>query len=267
MLRVNVLSLTAVAIMMIFCSSGQAQDAVLWFSFEGTGDVATDSSGNGNNGTIVGATRVEGANGQGQGIALGLADNYVDVAIKLEQKGTIEFWFKPNWDGNAPESYRLFDAGLGGIFWHIGKALGKDVVAPIENWHVDDFGFFFEDAIDTDEVVFVPAAGNIIADKWHHIAVTWDFESKLSVLYIDGAEVANLTTGFQGFPAVKPTIRIGFNGGAGDRPAHNGADGVIDEFAIYHRTLSAGEIQMDMQKGAAVEPLHKLATTWGEIRM
>ncbi len=266
MLRVSILCLTAVATMMIFCSAGQAQNPVVWFSFEGTGDVATDSSGNGNNGTIVGATRVEGANGQGQGIALGLADTYVDVAIELEQKGTIEFWFKPNWDGSAPESYRLFDAGLGGIFWHIGKALGKDVVAPIENWHVDDFGFFFEDAIDTDQVVFVPAEGNIIADKWHHLAVTWDFEGKLSVLYIDGAEVATFIAGFQGFPVIKETLRIGFNGGVGDRPAHNGADGVIDEFAIYHRALSAGEIRIDMQKSAAVEALHKLATTWGGIR-
>ncbi len=267
MLKVNVLSLIAVATMAIFCAAGQAQDAAVWFSFEGTGDVATDSSGNGNDGTIVGATRVKGANEQGQGIALELADTYVDVAIKLEQEGTIEFWFKPNWDGSDPESYRLFDAGLGGIFWHIGKALGKDVVAPIANWHVDDFGFFFEDAIDTDEVVFVPAEGNIIADKWHHMAITWDFENKLSVLYIDGTEVANLTTGFVGFPNVNQTPRIGFNGGVGDRPAHNGADGVIDEFAIYHRALSAGEIQIDMQRSTAVKPLHKLAATWGKIRM
>ncbi len=56
--KANVFSMLAAVSMVILCSHGQAQDAFVWLSFEGTGDVATDSSGNGSDGTIVGATRV-----------------------------------------------------------------------------------------------------------------------------------------------------------------------------------------------------------------
>jgi hypothetical protein len=266
MLRVNVFSLLATVSMVILCSHVQAQDAVVWLSFEGTGDIAADSSWNGNDGTIVGATRVGEAKGQGQGIALGKADTYVDVPIKLEQKGTVEFWFKPNWDGDEPLTYRLFDVGLGEIFWGIGKGIGTEGGVPDPGLHVDKFGLFFEDAADTDHVVAVPAEGSIMAGEWYHLAAVWDFESKMSAFYINGTEVVEVTAGFAGFPGISEASRIGFNVAAGPRPADNGADGIIDEFAMYHRALSAGEIRVDMQKGAAVEPLHKLAATWGKIR-
>ena len=49
--KANVFSMLAAVSMVIFCSYVQAQDAVVWLSFEGTGDIATDSSGNGNDGT------------------------------------------------------------------------------------------------------------------------------------------------------------------------------------------------------------------------
>ena len=264
MLKVNVFSMFAMATMVIFCAYGHAQGVVVWFSFEGKGDIAEDSSGSGNDGTIVGATRVEGI--KGQGIALDKADTYVDVPVKLEQKATVEFWFKPNWDGNAPLTYRLFDMGLGGKFWNIGKGIGTEGGVPDPGLHTDKFGLFFEDAADVDYVMAVPAEGSIIAGKWYHLAAVWDFESKMSAFYINGIEVVKWTTGFVGFPIIKETFRIGFNG-VSDRPADNGADGVIDEFAIYHRALSAKEIEMDMRRSAAVEPSHKLTTTWGEIRM
>lgn len=263
-LKVNIFSLLIAMSMIIFCSYSQAQDAVIWLSFEGTGDIAADSSGNGNDGTIVGATRVGGL--KGQGLALGMADNYVDVPVKLEQKGTVEFWFKPNWDGSEPLTYRLFDAGLGAFFWGIGKGIGTEGGVPDPGLHVDKFGLFFEDAADADHVVAVPAAGSIVAGKWYHLAAVWDFGSKMSAFYINGAEIVEVTAGFAGFPVIKETPRIGFNVVGGPRPADNGADGVIDELAIYHSALSTEAIQMDMRKSAAVEPFYKLTGTWGEIR-
>jgi hypothetical protein len=131
---------------------------------------------------------------------------------------------------------------------------------------VDKFGLFFEDAADADHVVAVPAEGSIVAGKWYHLAAVWDFGSKVSAFYINGTEVVEVTAGFAGFPGITETSRIGFNVVGGPRPADYGADGIIDEFAMYHRALSAEEIRMDMQKGAAVEPLHKLVATWGKIR-
>ena len=101
----------------------QQDDLVLWLSFTGAGNTASDRSGNGNHGTIVGATRAPGKSGQG--ISIGLKDEYVEIPEVLTPAGTIEFWFKPNWDGTIEETYRLFDATIAAKAWSIGKGKGS----------------------------------------------------------------------------------------------------------------------------------------------
>ncbi len=48
----------------------EAVEPILWFSFEDSGDVAKDASGNGNDGTIVGAKIVSGGK-YGKGLEVG----------------------------------------------------------------------------------------------------------------------------------------------------------------------------------------------------
>ena len=71
----------------MFCSAGSAQEGLVqWFTFEGSGDIAKDESGNGNDGTIVGATRVPGR--FGKGISIGQKDEYVEIAGAVLQSAT-----------------------------------------------------------------------------------------------------------------------------------------------------------------------------------
>lgn len=98
-------------------------------------------------------------------------------------------------------------------------------------------------------------------DEWHHVAVTWDGSE--GFVYTDGEE---------------GTFEVGFNGGA-DNPdetvklgiwagAHTAErfEGLLDDFRIYERALSAGEIAEIMDDTTAVSPVSKLATTWGMIK-
>jgi len=235
------------------CSAGQSQ--ILWLPFEGTGEVAKDVSGNRKDGIIVKATRVPGK--YGQGISIGEEDEYVEIPNVLKPEGTLEFWFKPNWQGDTAETYRLFDAASDKIFWFVGKGLTGE--------RIPDFGFFFEDAADTDFIIKTDA--NVIsADTWYHVAATWDFGSGKANFYINGDEAAS--NGELGkFPELAPKARIGFNAESGYKAADNGADGVIDEFAIYDKVLSADEIKRDMEQLAfPVEPRHRLTTVWGNIK-
>ena len=50
--------------------------------------------------------------------------------------------------------------------------------------------------------------------------------------------------------------------------ASNFFSGVIDEVAIYNDVLTAEEIKKDMMSGvvSAVEPINKLAVSWGFIK-
>ena len=130
---------------------------------------------------------------------------------------------------------------------------------------IPDFGFFLEDAIDTDFIIKTDA--NVISvDTWYHIAATWDFGSGKANFYINGEEAAS-SDGLGKFPELTPKARIGFNAESGYKAADNGANGIIDEFAIYDKALSADEIKRDMKQLAySVEPDHKLATVWGNIK-
>ena len=249
--------LLIVGLVIVLCPIGEAQnDLILWFPFEGSGHLATDVTGSGNNGTIVGAQRVEGKHGKG--MSIGEEDQYVEISNILGAKGTIEFWFKPNWNGDEVKTYRLFDAADSLIFWFIGKGL--------MNERVEEFGLFFEDAADAD--FWVKTDANVIfAGNWYHLAATWDFTSKEAKFYINGEAVAN-TGGLGDFPKLDAKARIGSNAESMYKAADNGADGIIDEFAIYAKALNAEEIKRDMENLIySVEPHHKLPVVWGNIKI
>ncbi len=219
-------------------------DLILWYPFEGSAsDVAVDASGNGLDGSIVGAQRVRGK--YGKGLDFGLQDEYVEIANVLQPITTIAFWFKPNWDGSDSETYRLFDANTGAIYFIIGK--GKGVAD-----RSDTFGFYLEDAADADFQDWeTPAAEAIpVADQWYHIATSWDFGAGEAKFYIDGVEVGS-QTGLGNFPPLNGNPKIGFNVGVTYFPAGNGANGIIDEFAIFAAVLDAEQIQEVMLMGFA----------------
>ncbi|MEJ2703031.1 MAG: LamG domain-containing protein [Sedimentisphaerales bacterium] len=236
--------LSIVGFIVVFCSTGKAQDAslqealILRFRFEGSGNVAVDASGNGNDGEIVGAQRALGR--YGKGLAIGRQDEYVQISNVLQPATTVEFWFKPNWDGSDTETYRLFDANTGSIYYMIGK--GKTL-----GDRDTTFGFYLEDASDADFQDWEMAATDAIpaAGEWYHLATTWDFDAGEAKFYINGEEVGSVT-GLGSFPPLNANPTIGFNSDAGYMPAANGADGIIDEFAIYAKVLTGEEIQIAM---------------------
>ena len=244
-----------ISLVAIFCSTGESQ--IIWFPFEGSGNTAEDFSKNGNDGDIVGGSRVAGK--YRQGVSISKADEYIEIPNVLEPAGTIEFWFKPNWDGSDAESYRIFDASTAAIFFCIGK--GAQV-----GEREDELTFCFENAADTDIFMSVSAEDVMKVGKWHHLAATWNFDASEAMFYVNGEEVASAKD-VGDFPPLDTKPRLGFNNQHAYKIAANGADGVIDEFAIYPKALDSNEIQRDMTELAyAVEPSYKLPTLWGRIK-
>ncbi|MHC4595060.1 MAG: LamG-like jellyroll fold domain-containing protein, partial [Planctomycetota bacterium] len=242
--RNSISCLLIAGLIAVFYSTAEAQDdLILWFPFEGSDLVAEDASGNGNNGNIFGAERVPGK--YGKGIAISKKNQYVEISNVLQPATTIAFWFKPNWNGGDAETYRLFDANTSGIYFMIGK--GKAV-----GDRDTTFGFYLEDASDADFQDWETPATNAIpsAGVWYHLTTTWDFNAGEAKFYIDGREVGSVA-GLGSFPPLNANPKIGFNVGTGYMAAHNGADGIIDEFAIYAKALTAEEIQEVMKMGFA----------------
>ncbi|MCB9658405.1 MAG: LamG domain-containing protein [Sandaracinaceae bacterium] len=74
-------------------------------------------------------------------------------------------------------------------------------------------------------------------DVWHHVAVTYDGTD--AVLYLDGAEIARMTSNYNA-THTRP-LRIGMGTGSGGGTLYPFA-GIIDEVALYDRALTAGEV-------------------------
>ena len=103
-----------------FCPISESlSDLILWFPFEGSGHPATDVTGNRNDATTAEVERVDGK--QGKGISIGKKGEYVETCNVLRPDGTVEFWFKPNGDGDEAQTCRLSDAADSLIFLFIGK--------------------------------------------------------------------------------------------------------------------------------------------------
>ena len=161
----------------------------------------------------------------GMGIELSKdLDQYIEFDYLMTDPGTVEFWFKPYWNGDEGGTFRLFDANNAVVFFSMGKGA---VIGEREN----EFHFAVEDAPDTDYYLAAQAADVVKKDQWMHLAATWDFGGS-AYFYIDGEEVAT-AKGFAGFPAFHESPRIGGNNKFKYRATTSGAHGVIDEFAIY----------------------------------
>ncbi len=195
---------------------------------------AQDTSGSGNNGTINGATFVQGISGQA--LSFDGVDDMVVVphssSLSLE-KYTMEAWIKryqnrefaeiilikryePSWMDN----YELTISPNGTV--------GASSYSPdIWTW----FG--------------VGSVRNISAGEWYHIAATYDRTT--FKIYINGVLDNSVNTQYTPYQNNQQLV-IG-RGCMGDpcmfRPSSPSFNGTIDEVRIYNRALSASEIQAE----------------------
>lgn len=126
---------------------------------------------------------------------------------------TVSFWFR------APEG-----AGTIGILQSPADFFLKDGTL-VANWG----GWYSHQ----------PAGTNLADGQWHHVAFTWVQAKRQQLLYVDGALVAT-NTGPQGGGHSGAAVLGRANTGSGG-DAFIG--GVIDEFRIYSRCLTADDVK------------------------
>jgi len=213
-----------------------------WKLDEGSGTAAGDASGKGKNGVLNGgATWVAGKDAGG--VYLDGVDDYIEVPNLIGKTGSMAFWFKPDWDGSDPEDYRLFDASAGTIYFFLAKGANHADINP------EDFGFYLEDASDTDyQGIEIDPEGVILANTWFHVVLTWEFDGGPAVLYIDGEEVARVAS-LGSLPPLHANPRFGLQTIA-YIPSRHGAKGVIDDIRMYDRMLKPGQAK-DLSEGIA----------------
>ena len=214
----------------------QANDLIAFYPFNGN---ANDESGNGNHGTVIGASPVKDRFGnENSAYSFDGLNDFIEIGRPLVSGDfTISFWLKSNGrqknrlavpisQGNM--NYRGFNftfrKGLyNGFSW--GTWSGKKISNSQSGrniWHRIDFNFSKD--IDTDLT-------------WHHLTAT--HKDNTVAVYWDGK--------IQGIAHAYPINygRFNFNIGrsSGNRDYnHRSFNGVIDDIRIYNRALSGEEV-------------------------
>ncbi|MBN2589098.1 MAG: LamG domain-containing protein, partial [Sedimentisphaerales bacterium] len=195
---------------------------------DGSGTTVEDASGNGNDGTIIGALEwVEGAPDYGTGLDFpATAGNYVNCGTFDPSGGdnilTVSAWFKIE--------------TLGGYQCIVGKAVEESAGAV--QWQLTltatgQLGFNLGAG-------FAAISDAVTAGEWHHAAMTLNGSD--GELFLDGVSVGTRTG-------------LGLNAARVDDPVMIGVvrsflfNGIIDEVALFHAALSQADIQ-DVMNGA-----------------
>jgi concanavalin A-like lectin/glucanase superfamily protein/Big-like domain-containing protein/PASTA domain-containing protein len=232
---------SAVALTVSLGPTPPAAPPVLAMSFnEVSGSTATDSSGNGNNGTISGATRVTGQVGFGGALQFNGTSSIVNVAhsasLALTSGMTLEAWVNPSANaGVSPnDGWRTVimkergTTGLAyGLYGNDGNTNPSRPAGYIRNNNSD---------------VEATAGPALPVGVWTHVAVTYDGTSIR--LYVNG-QLRSTQGASGGIAASTAPLRIGGNT-VFSVPGTEYFAGLIDEVRIYNRALSAAEITTDM---------------------
>jgi hypothetical protein len=223
--------------------------AGMWLFDEGQGDIAGDSSGNGNDGAIMGPVWVDGE--IGKALQFDGSDDYVDCgddpSLDLTDQITLVAWMKhpPGTEGytiirNSPDDsirqWGLLDyTSTGNVSLFCNTGAGREQL----DW-----------------------AGTLDDDTWHHVALTIDNPNV--ELFVDGVSRGVLQLSDQ-IVSTDTTVWIGRR-----KPSNFPYTGLIDEVAVFSVVLSESDVNNVMAGlsgvTTAVSPVGKLATSWSIIK-
>jgi PKD repeat protein len=196
---------------------------------EASGTTVIDASGNGNHGTISGATRT--TSGKfGRALSFDGISNWVTVndsaSLDLTNGMTLEAWVYPTatMSGWQAVINKEQPGGFGAAYY---LAANSDLNQP-------------EVAIYTTDWYKLYGGPALSANQWVHLVGTYD--GSTMKLYVNGSQVSSQPQA-GGIDVTSGVLRIGGNSYWGEF-----FKGRIDEIRIYNRALSTSEIQADMNK-------------------
>lgn len=266
-------------ILMTVMSNASAQLLVHYKFDETSGTIAVDSSGKGNDGVLT-AVDAAATTVDANWVATGWLDGALSfngtfgVIIPAEtmglrsDAGAVAFWMnKPTLAGAINTIWWGGDNTTGGGFGPENEMHIHTEAVAANIWRGGELCFAGQNNpnfhLYSDPNKAEPASEPIdpilMADgQWHHVACTWGNEDGNVKMYLDGALLHELPQGTRSYALDHVYIGQMANGSR----TYNG---LLDEFQIYGRSVTAEEVQLLMSGGLALtfpaslpDPAHQI---------
>jgi len=234
--EVRISNIARTTFVLAVAPSVDANTVALWRFDESVGNIAYDSSGNGNDGTIHEATWA-GPNWTTEGKFDGAlefdgVDDYVEVlstSAIMPATLTVEAWVKPSKTGARQGLVSKWDGWV-------------DASYSLELTSDNRFLFYLHNGAATESIKGTTV---ITTGTWYHVAATYDGIN--ARLYVNGILEAGPTALVSPMTTSSVPLRIGASARGSPYPLYTPYGGVIDEAHIYNTALSADMIQMHAQ--------------------
>ena len=207
-----------------------------------------DSSGNGNDASVLNAT-IEQGRFTGNNSYLCNANTKISVSLFNQNISTVSIWFKV---GAIDHAYlTLYDSTAFDYFTILGNHPAYLAAGTV------GYGYAGSNFL---------TSTSLADNNWHHFASTYDLDNQKLNIFLDGVFVGQ---GGASFPLnSSSTFMMGSQIGTSDMgPA--GFSGMIDDVRIYSRSLSSSEIMTLYNTESVPEPsvLSLLAVGLGGLAM
>ncbi len=213
-----------------------------WWKLDGgctNNDIVVDSSGYNRHGKLKGTpTWIAGYDGSA--LTFNGRDTYVELPIGdlIGSLSSSSFMTWADFSNSGGAWQRIFDFGNDPNV-HMFLTPRKFFIDPMR-FAITKTGTGYEIAADGDCTDYTAA----LPSGWHHVAVTLDATSHVTILYLDGAEVArNVTNALLPKDLGKTTNNWLGRSQSADDAYYLGA---LDDFRIYDFVLSTGEVTRAM---------------------
>lgn len=208
-----------------------------YFPFDG---IVYDVSGNGNAGTLQGATLTLDKSGTPNSAYLfgpgkTIIIDHPTTSLNLTGSFSISLWFKADamaTNFNAAMFVSRHASDIGNDGWSIG------IWNPNGNTSSQIVNFQANDQFNTN--TYPPASGIVTTGTWYNFIVTYDKSNSQLAYYLNGEQILSKNLAFNMISNLKP-ITIGYqqDSGGGETDPFTGT---IDEIRIYGRVLNGDEI-------------------------
>ncbi|MGD8786793.1 MAG: LamG domain-containing protein [Phycisphaerales bacterium] len=218
---------SCIIVLCLFLSNPANAELVGWWKFDETaGTVAADSSGNGNDGTVINGSEwvdgwIDGA------LQLDGVDDYVELpiggVISTLDECTMAVWV--NWSGQGNSWQRIIDFGTGTANYIYVTPSASGFGDAMHVAIVNNNGIWNE---------FSSSEGEL-GTGWHHLAVTVSASEAAMAMYLDGELVGSMEETVNSISGLGETTQNWLGKSQYEDPAF---DGSVDDFRLYNEVLS-----------------------------